>query len=110
MGKSLEWTMTVSNTSDGELVIGDWGVPLAFNEYWSDGDAIYETRVIDHSFVGKNSSYVYAQRPSGVGRLLCSHPTQTPAPALNIRITGWLPSAAAMKRAGARTKAAGPPG
>ncbi|MGO4950079.1 DUF5695 domain-containing protein [Paenibacillus sp. DRB1-1] len=65
----LHWQMKVTNTSNQTLEIGDWGLPLPFNEYWSGGnnEQIYETRVLSHSFVGHNSSFITAGRPSGIG-------------------------------------------
>jgi hypothetical protein len=66
------------NTGFGKEVrcgtIGDWGYPLPFNEFWTAGDAIYETRAVDHSFTGKNSSYLYVTRPSGIGSFLLMVP------------------------------------
>lgn len=70
----LRWEITVENTSDQNLTIGDFGIPLAFNEIWPGGEEIYETRVVDHSFVGKDSSYIYATRPSGQGQFLLMTP------------------------------------
>jgi hypothetical protein len=47
--------------------MGDFGLPLPFNEYWfQDKDVIYETRAVYHSFTGQNSSYITIQRPSGL--------------------------------------------
>lgn len=70
----LRWEITVTNTNKENLIIGDFGVPLAFNEYWPGGEEIYETRTVDHSFVGKNSSYIYVTRPSGLGKFLVLTP------------------------------------
>lgn len=70
----LRWEITVTNTQDKNLIIGDFGVPLAFNEYWPGGEEIYETRTVDHSFVGQDSSYIYITRPSGLGKFLVMTP------------------------------------
>ena len=70
----LLWSINVSNTSSQTLTIGDFGLPLAFNEFWSGEDAIYETRTVDHSFTGNNSSYIYVTRPSGLGNYLLMVP------------------------------------
>lgn len=70
----LKWDITVENNNASALEIGDFGVPLAFNEYWPGGEEIYETRVMDHSFIGKDSSYIYATRPSGLGQFLLMTP------------------------------------
>ena len=64
---SLVWKQTVTNTSGQRLVIGDWGTPLPNNELWNQGDEIYETRTVAHSYIGGNSSYVTIGRPSGQG-------------------------------------------
>jgi hypothetical protein len=67
----LDWQIAVTNTTNQTLEFGDFGLPLPFNEYWSaSSDVIYETRTVYHSFTGNSSSYVTAQRPSGVGPFL----------------------------------------
>lgn len=68
------WQINVANTSSQNLEIGDLGLPLPFNQFWSGGDAIYETRTVFHSFVGNNSSYITASRPSGIGPFLLMVP------------------------------------
>lgn len=76
----LRWEITVENTTDSELIFGDFGVPLAFHEIWVNQGEAYETCTVDHSFVGKDSSYVYATRPSGQGGFLLMTPdTETGA-------------------------------
>lgn len=71
----LSWQITVTNTSSQMLEIGDFGLPLPFNEYWfAQNDVIYETRTVYHSFVGQSSSYITVQRPSGVGPFLLMTP------------------------------------
>ncbi|WP_081660376.1 DUF5695 domain-containing protein [Pseudobutyrivibrio ruminis] len=70
----IKWDIEIENKSDEVLTVGDLGLPITFNEYWSGGDEIYETRVVDHSFVGKNSSYIYAIRPSGQGQYVLLTP------------------------------------
>lgn len=73
----LRWEINIQNTKSEKLTVGDLGVPLAFNEIWPGGEEIYETRTLDHSFVGKNSSYIYATRPSGLGKFLLLTPDTT---------------------------------
>lgn len=73
----LLWSIKVTNTSNQTIEFGDFGLPMPFNEYWSQGDYIYETRVVDHSFVGKNNSYIYVTRPSGIGPFLLMVPNTT---------------------------------
>ncbi|WP_019909535.1 DUF5695 domain-containing protein [Paenibacillus sp. HW567] len=75
----LLWQIQVTNTSSQTLEIGDFGLPLPFNEFWTGGsnEQIYETRVVTQSFIGNNSSYVTAQRPSGIGPSLLLVPDAT---------------------------------
>lgn len=70
----LRWEIKIVNTNNDKLTVGDLGIPLAFNEKWPSNEEIYETRTLVHSFVGKNSSYVYATRPSGLGQFLLLTP------------------------------------
>ena len=74
----LSWQITVTNTSTQTMEIGDFGLPLPFNEYWSQAnDVIYETRTVYHSFTGNNDSYITVERPSGVGPFILMTPDQT---------------------------------
>ncbi len=70
------WKIQLTNTSTQTIEFGDIGLPLPFNEYWSGGgnEQIYETRVVTHSFVGNNSSYITIGRPSGIGPYLLMVP------------------------------------
>ncbi len=74
----LSWQITVTNTSTQTMEMGDFGLPLPFNEYWNQAnDVIYETRTIYHSFTGNNDSYLTVGRPSGVGPFILMTPDQT---------------------------------
>ncbi len=76
-GDSILWETEVINNKDSNLVIEDWGMPMPFNQYWTPtyhGEELYDTRCVYHSFVGKNSSYIYATRPSGQGKMLLFTP------------------------------------
>lgn len=70
----IEWSITVENTNEKALTFGDFGLPLPFNEYWTNRSQPYEECVVDHSFVGQDSSYIYATRPSGQGKFLLMTP------------------------------------
>lgn len=74
----LKWSIKLVNTDpDKAITFGDIGLPMPFNEYFTpqyDNEMLYETRVIYHSFVGQDSSYIYASRPSGQGRFLLFSP------------------------------------
>jgi hypothetical protein len=74
----LAWQITVTNTSTQTMEMGDFGLPLPFNEYWNQSnDVIYETRTIYHSFTGNNDSYITVERPSGVGPFVLMTPDQS---------------------------------
>jgi hypothetical protein len=74
----LSWQITVTNTSTQTMEMGDFGLPLPFNEYWfASNDVIYETRTVYHSFTGKNASYITVERPSGVGPFILMTPDAT---------------------------------
>jgi len=74
----LSWQITVTNTSTQTMEMGDFGLPLPFNEYWfANNDVIYETRTVYHSFTGNNGSYITVQRPSGVGPFILMTPDAT---------------------------------
>src|SRR6185312_14717005 len=72
----IYWQIQLTNTSAQSIEFGDVGLPLPFNEYWSGGnnEEIYETRVVTHSFVGNNGSYITIGRPSGIGASLLMVP------------------------------------
>lgn len=74
---SIVWETEVINNKNSDLIINDWGMPMPFNQYWTPtyhGEELYDTRCVYHSFVGKNSSYIYATRPSGQGKMLLFTP------------------------------------
>jgi hypothetical protein len=71
--KCLLWSINVTNTSTQSLEIGDFGLPLPFNEIWPN-EEIYETRVVYHANVANSNSYIYAKRPSGMGPFLLMVP------------------------------------
>lgn len=72
----LLWSINITNTSTQSIEFGDVGLPLPFNEFWTGGnnEEIYETRVLTHSYVGNNSSYITVGRPSGIGSSLLMIP------------------------------------
>lgn len=76
-GDALEWSISVTNPTSSKLEVGDLGISMPFNEYWTpayNGEELYDTRVLAHSFVGRDSSYIYATRPSGQGKMLLLSP------------------------------------
>lgn len=75
-GDKLVWTIRLKNTSTERLEFQDLGFALLMNAWWNGGDqkGIYEQNVGRHSFVGKDGSYIYWQRPNGTGPFLMMIP------------------------------------
>lgn len=73
---SLDWSITIDNTSTSSLDVSDLTVPMLMNSWWNGGDqtSIYEQSVARHSYVAADGSYVYWQRPNGVGPYLVMVP------------------------------------
>ncbi|MCD8049179.1 MAG: DUF5695 domain-containing protein, partial [Clostridia bacterium] len=74
---SIRWEIEVENSGEGDVTIRDLGLPMAFNQCWTasySGEELYDTRCVYHSFVGEDSSYIYATRPSGQGKMLLFAP------------------------------------
>ena len=83
-GDQMAWNINLENDSQHAIEIGELGLPLAFNTNYGIGDEkqgfnhrsvdsskeVFEQRVIAHHFVSGNSTYVYANRPNGIGPFL----------------------------------------
>ncbi len=80
-GDAILWTITLHNTSQEEVEIGELGLPITLNTNYSIGDEkqgfnhrsiestkyVFEQRVIESSFVSGHSSYILVTRASGKG-------------------------------------------
>ena len=80
-GDAILWTITLHNTSQEQVEIGELGLPITLNTNYSIGDEkqgfnhrsiestkyVFEQRVIESSFVSGHSSYILATRASGKG-------------------------------------------
>jgi hypothetical protein len=74
-GDSLEWTIEARNQTSKPLEIGDLGVVLPFNtEYVPDKTETYTKRLIRHSFIGGDGSYIFWMRCNGIGPYLVMVP------------------------------------
>lgn len=74
-GDSLVWSFEVRNTGVENLVIEDWAIPFFFNSRGGENpQQIFEQRVSKHSFIAGAGSFVFWQRPSGVGPYLLMTP------------------------------------
>ncbi|HEV2471665.1 MAG TPA: DUF5695 domain-containing protein, partial [Chthonomonadales bacterium] len=72
---ALIWTITIRNLAPARVEIGDLAVPLPFNSRysWNKTDT-YTHRLIRHSFVGEDGSFVFWMRTNGIGPFLVMTP------------------------------------
>src|SRR5262245_25205443 len=74
-GGVLSWTLKLANQSDQPLEIGDLALPLAMAEGTPPGRGqIYTQKLIRHSFIAGNGSWVYWQRANAEGPFLVMVP------------------------------------
>lgn len=62
---SLQWNITLENTSSDYIEFGDVGLPMPWNNAYTSIDDTYNNRVTVHTFAGADSGYAYAIRTSG---------------------------------------------
>ena len=75
VGDSLLWTIDIHNPTSKSLEIGDLGIALPFNtEYVPDKTETYTKRLVRHSFIGGDGSYVFWMRCNGIGPYLVMLP------------------------------------
>lgn len=74
-GNVLLWSLTLHNQENQPLEIGDLGLPLLFNTiYARDPKTTYEKRVIRHSYIAGDNSFIFWTRANGVGPYLLMTP------------------------------------
>jgi hypothetical protein len=74
-GKSLLWTISLKNNTDHEIEVGDLGIPLHFNtDYVWDKTETYTKRLIPHTFIGGNGSFIFWMRTNAEGPYLVMTP------------------------------------
>lgn len=79
---SLLWTITIKNKSGKYLEFGDVGLPMPWNNKYTDQNSVYNERVTALTFAGVDSGYAYAIRCSGEGNYILF----TPVPQTGARI------------------------
>lgn len=73
--RDLIWTLELRNETDQALEIGDIGLPLPFNNrFVRDNVANYTQVVARHSFISGHGSFLFWQRPNGIGPYLVMTP------------------------------------
>jgi len=71
----LEWTITLDNTSSHPVIIEDLALPLFYNSGGGENPReIFEERVVKHHFISGNNSFIFWERPTGVGPYLVMVP------------------------------------
>jgi len=74
-GDKLTWTFTLDNSSRQPLTIEDLALPLAYNNGGGENPIeIFEQKVIKHHFISGNNSFLFWERPTGVGPYLVMVP------------------------------------
>ena len=74
-GDRLLWSLAFHNETDRTVEIGDIGLPLPFNkQFVRDNLANYTQVVARHSFISGHGSFLFWQRPNGVGPYLVMTP------------------------------------
>jgi len=64
----LDWTLTIANQTAQPIEIGDLALPLSMAEGTPPGRGqIYTQKLIRHSFIAGNGSWVYWQRANADG-------------------------------------------
>ena len=70
-GDVLEWTLKIANQSAEPVEIGDLALPMSMAEGTPQGrNEIYTQKLIRHSSIGGNGSWVYWQRANAEGPFL----------------------------------------
>lgn len=71
---SMQWNITLENTSENYIEFGDVGLPMPWNDAYNGIDDTYNNRVTVHTFAGADSGYAYAIRCSGEGNYMLFTP------------------------------------
>ena len=73
--EGLEWAITVENTGRSSVTVGDLAIPLYYNSGGGENPKeIFEERVVKHHFISGNNSFIFWERPTGVGPYLVMVP------------------------------------
>jgi hypothetical protein len=76
-GQKLLWTISLRNPGAHPVTIEDLALPLPYNSGGGENPTeIFEQRVVKHHFISGNNSFIFWERPTGVGPYLLMLPTQ----------------------------------
>ena len=72
---ALIWNIKLTNNSTNTIRIEDLALPLAYNAGGGENPLeIFERRVVKHHFISGNNSFIFWQRPTGLGPYLLMIP------------------------------------
>ncbi|HWK07519.1 MAG TPA: DUF5695 domain-containing protein [Puia sp.] len=73
--EGLEWAITLENTLAQPVTVEDLALPLYYNSGGGENPKeIFEERVVKHHFISGNNSFIFWERPTGVGPYLVMVP------------------------------------
>lgn len=74
----LIWTIRLENRTAQPIRVGDLEIPIFYNNQGGeDPEQIFEQRVIKHHVIAGNNSFLFWQRPTGLGPYLVMIPDRT---------------------------------
>ena len=74
-GDALTWIIKLDNTTAGTIRIEDLALPFSYNSGGGENPKeIFEERVVKHHFISGNNSFVFWERPTGLGPYLVMVP------------------------------------
>jgi hypothetical protein len=72
---ALTWNIVLDNTSSNTIRIEDLAIPLFYNTGGGENPIeIFEQRVVKHHFISGNNSFIFWERPTGLGPYLVMVP------------------------------------
>lgn len=72
---ALVWNIQLTNTSVNAIRVEDLSIPLAYNAGGGENPIeIFEQRVVKHHFISGNNSFIFFERPTGLGPYLVMIP------------------------------------
>ena len=75
--EGLVWELEVHNLSEKPVTIEDLAIPIHYNNQGGENpQEIFEQRVIKHHFISGDNSYLFWQRPTGLGPYLTMVPLE----------------------------------
>lgn len=76
-GQRLLWTITLYDTTMRPITIDELALPLPYNSGGGENPKeIFEQRVVKHHFISGNNSFIFWERPTGVGPYLVMVPVR----------------------------------